>query len=375
MKQDSFSVDNISLLIKPASADCNLACEYCFYMPKQELYPGKTRMDYDTLELLIRDYLAMSGSSPTLCWQGGEPTLMGLDFYKRVAELEKQYMRDDQRINHAFQTNGILLDEKWAEFLASENYLVGLSIDGRRRLHDIYRKDRKGNGTHDKVERTVKLFQQYGVEFNVLTVVNDQNVKKPEALFNYFMDLGIYYMQFIPCLEVINGQIAPFSAPIKEYGEFLCRIFDKWYNMGNPACYIRDFDEMLVYYSTNRHPSCTNSPFCNSTIVIEHNGDVYPCDFFVEPEWKLGNIKEKSLADMILSDKYKSFRASKQDIDEECLSCEYLNMCWGGCKKLRWNEYGERIKHSYYCQAYKQFYKYSEKYFKQLAATIKGESF
>lgn len=362
-------LQGISLLIKPASADCNLACRYCFYAPKQQLYPGKNRMSLDLLEKVISQYMGVAGPVATLCWQGGEPTLMGLDFYKKAVELEKRYERADQQVNNAFQTNGILLDDNWARFFADNSFLVGISIDGRARLHDQYRKDHAGNATHDRVLKSVRLLQRYNVDFNVLTVVNDINVKKPEALFNYFLDLGITYMQFIPCLELeTDGRAAPFSVSPEDYGEFLCRLFDKWYNMGQPACYIRDFDELLIYYVTGRHPSCTCSPLCNSTVVIEHNGDIYPCDFFVEPQWLLGNVNEKPLVELLLSDKYKAFRNGKQELADECRRCKYLPLCWGGCRKFRWDGYGNPIQRSYYCDAYKRFYEYSQKRFEHLAS-------
>lgn len=364
--------EGFSLLVKPASADCNLACQYCFYMPKQQLYPGITRMNAETLEQMIAQYLDVAGPVATLAWQGGEPTLMGLDFYKTAVALEQQYKKDGQQVNNAFQTNSILLDDDWAEFFAENNFLIGISMDGRARFHDIYRKDRGGNPTHDKVLRAVRLLERHGVEFNILTVVNDVNAKKPEALFNYFFDMGIRYMQFIPCLETDeHGNIAPFSVSPDDYGEFLCRMFDKWYNMGQPECYIRDFDELMIYYVTGRHPSCTCSPFCNSTVVVEYNGDIYPCDFFVEPQWYLGNINDKPLKELLLSDKYEAFRNGKQPIADECQNCEYLSMCWGGCRKFYQSECGVTQHRTYYCDAYKRFYKYSQSRFERLAAKWK----
>jgi len=361
---------DITVLIKPASAQCNLGCKYCFYSPKESLYEEKyKRMSLETLEILVKEVLAVA-ENVTFCWQGGEPTLMGLPFYKKAVELQRRYRKNGQKINNAFQTNGILLDEEWALFFKENNFLVGLSMDGPSNLHDEYRLTKDGKPTHHIVLGRLRLLQRYGVDFNILTVVNDKNSKKPEALFRYFRDLGIEYMQFIPCLEIdTDGKIASFSVDPVNYGNFLCGMFDRWYNNGRPECYIREYEEWLIAYAYGINP-CMFKPYCEGALVIEYNGDIYPCDFFVEPEWYLGNIKKNSLKEIYSSDLYKRFSERKHIVDDRCLKCKWLNLCWGGCPKFRINRKGEQINYSYYCSSYQKFFNYADKYFKNLLRSI-----
>jgi len=366
------SQNALSLLVKPANADCNLACRYCFYTPKQKLYEGKRRMSIKTLERMIAQFLGIGSPEAWLSWQGGEPTLMGLDFYLKAIELENHYKKKGQRVYNTFQTNGLLLDERWAEFLRDNNFLVGISIDGPAKFHNAYRMTKQGKPTYSLVLEKIKLLQQYGVEFNTLTVVTDKNGKEPEVLFNFFRDQGINYMQFIPCLEVNKkgDGLAPFSVDANTYGDFLCRMFDKWYNNGTPFCYIRDYEEWFIGYVYGVHPSCAFAPYGGGALVVEHNGDVYPCDFFVTPQWLLGNINNVSLEHILSSDLYQKFRLRKQDLDECCLGCRWLKFCWGGCCKFRLNEKAQPIKHSYYCSAYQRFFEYSHDKFVRLKENL-----
>ncbi|MBC7321228.1 anaerobic sulfatase maturase [bacterium] len=361
---------DITILVKPTSAQCNLGCKYCFYSPKENLYQETyKRMDLDVLEIMIKKVLEI-GENITFCWQGGEPTLMGLPFYKMVIKYQEKYRKDGQRINNAFQTNGILIDEEWAEFFKENNFLVGLSIDGPSNLHDEYRLTKDGKPTHHIVLSKLKLLQRYKVDFNILTVVNDKNSKKPEALFRYFRELGVEYMQFIPCLEKDkDGKIAGFSVDPVSYGNFLCIMFDKWYNNGKPECYIREYEEWLIAYAYGVNP-CMFKPYCEGALVIEYNGDVYPCDFFVEPEWYLGNIREDSLEDIYNGGLYRRFSERKHIVDERCLKCKWLNLCWGGCPKFRIDKKGKHINYSYYCSSYQKFFNYADKYFKSLLRFI-----
>ena len=371
MPQNSMPKDNLTLLIKPTSADCNLACRYCFYSPKENLYQDKhKRMSIETLEVMVSKALETS-ENITFSWQGGEPTLMGLSFYKKAVEFQNRY-RKNQNINNTFQTNGILLDESWAIFLRENNFLVGLSMDGPYNLHDEYRVTKDGKPTHHIVLSKLKLLQEYGVEFNVLVVVNDKNSKKPEALFKYFRELGVKYLQFIPCLEKDkDGRVASFSVDPANYGRFLCSMFDKWYNSGNPECYIREYEEWLISYAYGVNP-CMFSPYCQGALVIEYNGDIYPCDFFVEPEWLLGNIKENSLEEVFNSELYKRFSERKHNVDEKCKNCKWLNLCWGGCPKFRIDKNGKELKYSYFCTSYQRFFEHSDRYFKYLVQRFRG---
>jgi len=362
--------NDLTLLIKPTSAECNLGCKYCFYSPKENLYQDKDkRMSSDILEITVKKALDIA-ENITFCWQGGEPTLMGLPFYKRVVELQKRYKKDDQSISNAFQTNGVLLNEDWALFFRENNFLVGLSVDGPSSVHDEYRITKDGKPTHHLVLSKLKLLQGYNVAFNILTVVNDKNSKKPESLFKYFRELGVEYMQFIPCLEKgREGKIASFSVDPNSYGNFLCTMFDKWYNNGKPECYIREYEEWLIAYAYGINP-CMFKPYCEGALVIEYNGDIYPCDFFVEPEWFLGNIKKVSLEEVLNSEPYRKFKERKHMVDERCIKCKFLNLCWGGCPKFRINKKGEAINYSYYCNSYQRFFAYADRYFKSLIKTI-----
>jgi len=327
-------------------------------------------MSIETLEILISRALEIAGEV-TFSWQGGEPTLMGLSSYERVTELQKKYKKNGQKITNTFQTNGILLDESWAEFFKKNSFLVGLSMDGPYNIHDEYRVTKNGDPTHHLVLRKIKLLQRYNVEFNILAVVTDKNSKKPEALFKYFQDLGVKYMQFIPCLEKDKNGIAPFSVDPNSYGNFLCSMFDRWYNKGTPSCYIREYEEWLIAYAYRVNP-CMFSPYCQGALVIEHNGDIYPCDFFVEPKWLLGNIKRDSLEDTLSSKLYKDFKERKQNLDNRCKNCKWLRLCWGGCPKFRIDKRGKEINYSYFCLSYQKFFEHSDRYFKNLVQGLKG---
>lgn len=362
------SPDTLSVLVKPASADCNLACKYCFYASKQKLYQGSRRMNRDTLKKMIIQCLDITEKEVWFCWQGGEPTLMGLDFYREAIEIEEKYRRKEQKVYNTFQTNGLLLDESWANFLETNNFLVGISLDGPSQFHNIYRVDRYGNPTHALVLEKIKLLQAHEVQFNVLAVVTDKNSQHPEVVFDFFQGIRVNYMQFIPCLEIDkrNG-LTSFSVDPDSYGNFLRHIFDRWYNDGNPSSYVREYEEWLVAYVYGNHPSCIFGRYCNGAPVIEYNGDVYPCDYFVSPHWLLGNINSVSLERILNTKLYQRFRMKKQNFDKRCLNCRWLSLCWGGCPKFRLNEKGEHAKHSYYCSAYKDFHNYSYDKFTYLA--------
>lgn len=358
----------LSLLVKPANADCNIACRYCFYTPKKKLFPGKRRMSIRILERMIAQFLDIAGSEAWLCWQGGEPTLMGLDFFLRAVELEKHYKKKGQRVHNSFQTNGMLLDEKWAKFLRDNNFLLGISIDGPAKFHNAYRLGKGGEPTHSLVMKKIRLLQRHNVQFNLLTVLTDKNGKEPETLFEFFQDMDMNYMQFIPCLEVNErgDGLASFSIDPDIYGDFLCRMFNKWYNNGAPFCYIRDYEEWFIGHVYGTHPSCAFTPYCGGSLVVEHNGNVYPCDFFVQPQWLLGNINQTPLSHLLSGSLYREFRLRKQKLDKRCLNCKWLRSCWGGCYKFRLDEKGEFIKHSCYCSAYQLFFEYSYDKFARL---------
>ncbi len=367
-----------TLLIKPSGSDCNVDCHYCFYKNRApEVGRGRQRMSDEVLEKLIKDYMQLRFALAGFAWQGGEPTLMGLDFYKKVVELQKKYGVDGQEVGNSLQTNAILLDEKWCRFLQENKVLVGISIDGPKEFHDYYRIDYSGAGTFDRVVRAIENCKKYKVEFNTLTLLNARNAGHPDEVFDFLLGLGVRFLQFIPCVEVdpVTGEIADFSVTPEQLGEFWCRIFDRWYEYGPQKLSIRDFDSILSYCVMGRHTICTFDKQCSQYIVVEHNGDAFCCDFFVEPKWRLGNIFETPIEQLAASSKKLEFARKKQNLCNKCLVCRHLAICRGGCMKDRApfdkENYGRE---SYFCEAYKRFFDYAMPRFMQIAADINADS-
>ncbi len=366
-----------SLLVKPSGSDCNLDCTYCFYKCRpSEIGTGRQRMSDDVLERMTKDYLSLRLNVSSFAWQGGEPTLMGLNFYKKAVELQKRYAAEGQIVSNALQTNGVVLNEKWCRFLAAHQFLVGISIDGPKQYHDHYRLDLAGKPTFDRVMRGIENCKQFHVEYNTLTLLNDVNVRHPDALMDFFVENDIFYLQFIPCLELDpkTREVAGFSITPEQYGHFLCRIFDRWYELGSDRPSIRDFDSILSWCVQGHHTICTFERQCSGYVVIEHTGDAYCCDFFVKPQWHLGNIMDTPIAELANSPKKRAFARLKKNLCHQCLLCRHLQVCRGGCMKDRApfdeKNYGTQ---SYFCEAYRQFFDYTMPRFMQLAADIKAE--
>ena len=363
-----------TLLIKPSGSDCNVDCKYCFYKNRApDVGQGRQRMSDEVLEKLVKDYMELRFPTSGFAWQGGEPTLMGLDFYKKAVELQKKYGSSGQEVGNSLQTNAILLNETWCRFLSESKVLVGISIDGPKELHDYYRVDHSGAGTFDRVMRAIENCRRYKVEFNTLTLLNNINVEHPDELFDFFIENGVKYLQFIPCVETdpATGKVEEFSITPEQYGEFLCKIFDRWYEHGPQNLSIRDFDSILSYCVMGRHTICTFDKQCSQYIVIEHTGDAFCCDFFVEPRWRLGNIFEMSIEKLAASSKKKAFARAKQNLCNKCLVCRHLALCRGGCMKDRAPFDKEGFgRESYFCESYKRFFDYAMPRFMQIAAQI-----
>ncbi|MBN2279812.1 MAG: anaerobic sulfatase maturase [Candidatus Marinimicrobia bacterium] len=359
------------LLVKPAGPDCNLACDYCFYLEKEKLFEKHShRMSDDILETMIRQAAEQSEGRFNFGWQGGEPTLMGLDFYKKAVELQKKYGSTNQ-FGNSLQTNGILLDEEWADFLVNNKFLVGLSIDGEKHIHDKYRKNKNGEGSWERVRKVAEMLLNKNVMVNSLSVVNDYSVNFPEETYYFLKSLGFQFMQFIPIVESDQEgkQAAGFSTQAEKYGEFLCKIFDLWkaeFIDNQPTTSIRLFDAVFYQYVGMESPECTLRKECGIYTVVEHNGDVYSCDFFVEPEWKLGNILEDNLLEMLNSEKQEKFGKMKMDLPAKCRTCEWLQFCHGGCPKDRLRDPRDQ-NISHFCAAYQRFFKYADSTFRQMA--------
>lgn len=349
------SIENV--LIKPAGPSCNLACDYCFYLDKEELYPGRTRMELSVAEEMISQ-LMHSGTPVTFSWQGGEPTLMGLDFFKEMIEIQKKHGRGGQQVTNTIQTNGLLLSEKWADFFSRYNFLVGLSLDGPRDLHDANRRGPEGSGSFARVMEAARLLRSKDVPFNILTVLNSRTVKQPKRILNFFLQNDFTHFQFIPAIELVKTdkgrRVASFSPEPKEFGRFLDEVFSRWSESFPPDFSVRYF-ESLLNASIGRDPGmCKIDADCGSYLVVEHNGDIYPCDFFVKEERYLGNISEMAFSEIRAGREYSEFAGSKTRLPEECKTCDFLMYCYGGCPRYRGlpGGPGER---SYLCEGYRYF--------------------
>jgi len=361
-----------SILVKPVSSDCNLACKYCFYSSKaEELYPETRshRMSYKVLRELISQFMILSWDRASFCWQGGEPTLAGLDFYREAIKYQSLFGVPGQLVENSLQTNGTLIDESWARFLAKYNFLVGVSLDGPPELHNYYRQDRFGNPSYERVMKGIEWLRRFNVKFNILVLLNQRNIKHPKELYHFFTDQGLRYLQFIPCVErdPETGKIARYSVTPKQYGRFLCEVFDEWIAPGIPEIYVRDFDELLISYVTGDSPSCIFSRECGRYVVVEFNGDIYACDFFVEPRWYLGNLMEQPLEEIIKSKRFIEFKKIKSKLALNCEDCRWLQYCNAGCPK-HWIQLG--LNHNYFCSAYKMFFEHSHQKFLKLKNLI-----
>ncbi|MFN7919902.1 MAG: anaerobic sulfatase maturase [Bryobacteraceae bacterium] len=348
-----------SLLIKPASAVCNLDCSYCFYLdrdadPYKEL-PAR-RMTLDTLERLVDTYLFYSYPNSTFAFQGGEPTLAGLDFFTKLVEFQQRYGRDGQNVSNALQTNAVLLDDNWAQLFRQYNWLLGVSLDGPEEINDGYRYNKAGHGTWKQVMKSVECLQRNKVDFNILCVLSQANVEKPRELYKFYKSIGVDNVQFIPLAEFQpDGSRMPFTITAEQYGKFLVEMFDLWWP-DRRKMRIRCFDNMAEALAGMKPGSCTMHETCDSYVVVEYNGDIYPCDFFVESGWKLGNITLDSWAEIARRQRRYSFAQKKTLGHAECQVCEWQSICHGGCPKFRQGPRGQFEDLDYFCAAYKMIY-------------------
>ncbi len=369
-----------SVLVKPAGADCNLDCAYCFYLEKASLYPENRqhRMPLPVMEEMVRQIMQSGEPAVSFGWQGGEPTLMGLDFFRRVVEAQQKFGRSGQSVGNGLQTNGILIDDAWCAFLREYNFLVGLSIDGPQPIHDKYRLTVGGRPSWQKVFESGNRMLQAGVAVNALVVVNDYSCRFPEEIYAFLRDAGYEFMQFIPCVETDphdSSRAAPFSVSAESYGEFLCRIFTCWKNdfqNGRPITSVRWIDSVFHTCVDRPPPECTLLEECGCYVVIEHNGDVYACDFFVEPAWKLGNVMQDNLADLLNSPRQNRFGKIKTHLPPECPPCPWLRHCYGGCPKDRLRDPFDRGS-NHFCRSYKMFFEHAHADLQRLAEEWKAE--
>jgi uncharacterized protein len=369
---------SFSVLVKPASADCNLECSYCFYHGRPtDPYrsQGRHRMNSEVLTAFLRQYMVLAGPNPSFGWQGGEPTLAGLDFFRQVVHLQQRFGVSGQVVGNGLQTNGLLLDGEWARFLAQYNVLVGVSLDGPQELHDRYRRNAAGHGSWQRVMDAIGLLRQHGVAFNILAVVNYLTAQRPAEIYGFFRQQGFDFMQFIPCVErdPQSGEMAPFSVTPQQYGDFLCELFDLWWNGGEPEASLRTFDNVLAAYLGQGGESCEHRQRCDSYVVIEYNGDVYPCDFFVSREWWLGNLLDTPLSHIIKSARAEEFSRIKEGPYAECEACPWDFICHHGCSRFRLGPDGRFGQRHILCPAFKRFYAHADQRFRELAARIRLE--
>jgi uncharacterized protein len=317
------------VLIKPVGPDCNLDCEYCFYIEKLKSYPNRTtRMSDTVLAAMIQQLMSQNVPQISIGWQGGEPTLMGLPFYRKAVDLMLRHGRG-QSVSNGLQTNGVLIDRDWAKFFRDHHFLIGLSMDGPEHIHDHYRKNRGGHGSWSKTLDASELLLEYGVEVNVLSVVNNYSVQFPYEIYEFHKSRGLHFMQFIPCVETEGSTVANFSVDAPSYGAFLKLLFDLWladFVNGVPLTSIRFFEALLFKYAGFASTECTLLDKCGEYLLIEHMGDVYACDFFVEPEWKLGNLLATPLPTLFNSPKQTNFGQLKADLPTDCRTCEWNPM-------------------------------------------------
>lgn len=363
-----------SVLVKPSGPDCNLDCTYCFYLGKGKLFPEtKTHpMSPDIQEEMIRQVMQQSGDAVSIGWQGGEPALMGLDFYKRAIELEKKYGHG-QSVGNGFQTNGTLLDRDWAKFFKEYDWLIGLSLDGPEHIHDRYRMDKGQHKTWKTVEERARMLLEEGVAVNAMCCITDYSSDRAEELYNYYKSLGLTWMQFIPIVETDPNdpsKAAPYSVTAEKYGQFLVMLFDLWiadFKDGQPTTSIRHFESSFYSYVGLEAPECALMKECGAYVVIEHNGNVYSCDFFVEPRHRLGNIRQGKIIDMLNSKKQDEFGKVKTLIPRKCKFCPWYTKCFGGCTKDRIKDPNDQ-QQPRFCEGYKMFFEHADAKMKVLAS-------
>ncbi|WP_343247126.1 anaerobic sulfatase maturase [Diplocloster hominis] len=352
----------LNLLIKPASGSCNLRCEYCFY---RELYqardPGsECLMKLDTLEQIIKKAMDYAQDECVIGYQGGEPTLAGLDFYRDAVRLQEQYNTRNLVIHNTIQTNGYRLNKEWFPFLAEKGFLVGISLDGTRELHDRYRKTRQGRETFDGVMDTIRLCRRYGVPFNILTVVTRDSAVCVGRIYQFFKRERFQYLQFIPCLDPFGKEkgMEEYSLSPAEYGGFLIRLFDLWYAdvLRGEQPYIRQFENYLALLLGNPAECCDMNGVCGRQNVIEADGSVYPCDFYAMSAFKLGNLKECSFEEIEEHRRVSGFIKESQEAQKLCSECSYFRICRGGCKRNRLLLPSGKYGGNYFCESYKMFF-------------------
>jgi len=417
MERPPFSQLGLHVIAKPIGPICNLRCAYCFYLRKESLYPEdeQWKMSDETLEAYVRQYIEAQPEAVReidFAFQGGEPTLMGLDFFRRVIELQAKHTPPGKRVHNSLQTNGILLDDRWCEFLKEHDFLVGLSIDGPVNLHDKYRRDRQGRGTFDRVTAAMRRLFRHGVEFNALCCVNRTNAQHPERVYRFLRDSGIQFIQFIPIVEPVGGSptnadhpsmvpgrcpagessggastsprrapgkrsgelVTEWSVRPKQFGRFLIGVFEEWVHHDVGRVFVRDFDQALAAWTGAGASLCIYSEECGRATALEHNGDLYSCDHFVDPQHKLGNIHDDAIRELANSPRQERFgRDKREKLPECCRRCPVLFACNGACPKDRFTKAPDGEPGlNYLCEGYKAFFTHVDPYMRFMADELRA---
>lgn len=378
------------VMAKPIGSSCNLNCSYCYYLEKEKLYENRKnlQMSNETLERYIESYILTQPVPDVLfTWHGGETLLRDISFYRKALALQKKYGRG-RSIDNSLQTNGTLLTDDWCKFFKDNNFLIGISIDGPEHCHDVYRKNKGGKETFSQVMKGIELLQKHGVEFNTLSVINNYNVNYPLEIYNFFKEIGSRYMQFTPIVEKItqsrpdglnllppdgegsdDAVLASWTVDAKKFGEFYITIFDEWVRKDVGQFYIQLFDATLAGTIGEMPGVCVFGETCGHATVMEFNGDVYACDHYVFPEYKIGNIKTHTIYEMVFSQKQLRFGADKRDtLPTQCRQCEFKKLCNGECPKNRIiNTKTGESGLNYLCEGYYAFWKYSKPYMEFMA--------
>lgn len=379
----AFPARPVHVIAKPAGARCNCACDYCFYLAKDRLYPGSDlRMPDEVLESYVHQMIEAHRGLPEVefAWQGGEPTLLGLDFFRQAVAAEGRHARPGQRVANSLQTNGLLIDTDWCRFLRDQGFLVGLSLDGPRALHDAFRRDRAGRSVFDRSVRAARLMREHGVEFNILCTINAANSPYPLEVYRFFRDeLGARYLQLIPVVEREKGTgfqqgstLSARSVAPADYGRFLIAIFDEWVRRDVGTMFVTFFDSVLAAYVFGESTLCVLRRECGDALALEHNGDLYACDHFVEPDHLLGNITAAPLASLVDAERQRAFGRAKSDsLPRVCRGCRFLFACHGECPKNRvlMSPDGE-LGLNWLCDGLKAFFAHAERPLRLMAGLL-----
>lgn len=377
----------IYVMPKPVGSACNMACTYCYYLEKKRYYPDATRqmMSESTLEEFIRQYIAAQTTPEVMfTWHGGEATMRQVDFYRKAVEIQKRYA-GGRRIENCLQTNATLLNDEWCRFLRQEEWLVGVSIDGPEEFHNEYRRTPAGKPSFRNVMRGIQLLQRHGVEWNALAVVNDYNADYPVEFYRFFKEIGCRFIQFTPVVERLKpdrmladvasgGEMADFSVTPEQWGSFLTGVFDEWRREDVGKVFVQIFDATLANWVGAEPGVCSLAPTCGHAAAMEWNGDVYSCDHFVFPAYKLGNIHDSTIIAMMGSDRQLKFGAAKRDsLPRQCRACRWLSLCNGECPRNRFAVTADGEPGlNYLCEGYRTFFKHSAPYFEFMARELQA---